>query len=190
MRPSILLLLVLARPLGAQRRLVPSDSVGSDSTLLGLSRTVLREGPHAPVRTTRPCDVVNVHDGDTLTCRGGMRVRLVGIDAPELSQEPFGRQAREALKALVPVGSRVELEEDVAPKDQYGRTLAYAWRSGLLINWVMIRAGWALELTYPPNVQYVDPLRDAQRRARDEGRGLWAERGFDCRPVDHRRGRC
>ncbi|MBI4419828.1 MAG: thermonuclease family protein [Gemmatimonadetes bacterium] len=194
----IVALVASAAPLPAQRRLVPSDSgpreqgAGGESgvAVLGLPAGVLREGPQEPVRETRPCEVVNVHDGDTLTCRGGTRVRLIGIDAPELSQRPYGQQARAALRSLAPVGSLVMLEADVEPRDRYGRSLAYVWRDSLQVNWVMIRAGWALQLTYPPNVQYVEQLRAGQRAARNEARGLWAERGFDCRPVDRRRGRC
>src|SRR3954471_14722415 len=47
--------------------------------------------------------VSDVHDGDTLTAqdRGRViKVRLEGIDAPELAH-PFGRQSRDALANLV-----------------------------------------------------------------------------------------
>jgi hypothetical protein len=44
--------------------------------------------------------------------------------------------------------------------------------------------------TFPLNVQYVDWFTDAERRARAEGRGLWAIGGFECRPVDRRQRRC
>jgi hypothetical protein len=38
----------------------------------------------------------------------------------------------------------------------------------------ILEAGWALLLTVPPNVRHVDRLRDAERRARERGAGLWA----------------
>jgi len=60
----------------------------------------------------------------------------------------------------------------------------------VLLNWRLVREGWAVVLTIPPNVQHVDWLVDAQRRARAENRGLWARGGFNCPPGDHRRGRC
>jgi len=58
------------------------------------------------------------------------------------------------------------------------------------VNWQMVRGGWAMLLTIPPNVRYSEAFVEAQRRAREAGAGLWAEGGFECRPSDRRRGRC
>jgi micrococcal nuclease len=129
-------------------------------------------------------------DGDTIDCEGVGRVRLIGMDTPERNQRPFGAQAAAALSQLMPRGSTVDFEPDIEPRDRYGRMLGYVWRDGSLINWVMVRQGWAVVLTYPPNVQYVDWLVAAQRGAREEQRGLWAVDGFACPPMAHRRGRC
>ncbi len=112
------------------------------------------------------------------------------MDTPELSQEPYGDLATEALAVLAPAGSTVELELDVEPRDRYGRLLAYVWAQGLLVNWALVRQGWAVVLTYPPNVQYVDSFTAAQQRAREDRVGLWGVDGFDCLPADRRRGRC
>jgi micrococcal nuclease len=147
-------------------------------------------GPLAPVRPTTPCVVTRIVDGDTLECDPGARVRLIGIDTPERSQPPFGGQATAALARLAPVGGTVELELDVEPRDRYGRLLAYVWVADTLVNWRLVRDGWALLLTYPPNVQYVEWFTRAQQRAREEQRGLWSSGGFDCPPVEHRRRRC
>ena len=49
------------------------------------------------------CVVERIADGDTFTCRDGRRVRLIGIDAPELAQGESGRQARAALRRLAPL---------------------------------------------------------------------------------------
>lgn len=147
-------------------------------------------GPPAPIRETSSCVISRIVDGDTIECSPGGRVRLIGMDTPELSQEPYGALAAEALASLAPRGSRVELERDVELRDQYGRLLAYVWVDGLQVNWALVRQGWAVLLTYPPNVQYVDWYTDAQRRAREDGVGLWAVGGFDCLPIERRRGRC
>jgi len=103
---------------------------------------------------------------------------------------PRARRLLSRRQIQVPACPDVQLEQDVEARDQYDRLLAYVWHDGMLVNWRMIREGWAVLLTYPPNVQYVDWLVDAERRAREEGRGLWATGGFACRPVDRRRGRC
>jgi endonuclease YncB( thermonuclease family) len=147
-------------------------------------------GPTQPVRATRPCVVTVIYDGDTIGCFRLGKIRLLGIDTPEYDQEPFGADARAALAALVAVGDTVQLEQDVDARDQYDRRLAYLWKDGKLVNWLLVSGGWAVQLTYAPNVQYVDWLTDAERRARDEHRGLWAHNGFDCRPVNHRAHRC
>lgn len=156
----------------------------------GNLRGIADPGPTSPRRATTSCTVARLTDGDGIVCEGGERVRLIGIDAPELDQEPFGQQAAAALRSLVREGSEVQLEQDVDARDRYGRLLAYVWVDGTLVNWRMVREGWAVLLTYQPNVQYVDWLIEAERRARDEGRALWATGGFGCRPSDHRDGRC
>jgi uncharacterized protein (TIGR02246 family) len=147
-------------------------------------------GPTNPWRETFSCTVSRVIDGDTIECAQIGRVRLIGMDTPESNQPPFGAQASAALAALIPVGAEVQLEPDVEARDRYRRLLAYVWIGHTMINWRMVREGWAVLLTYPPNVQYVDAFTDAERLAREEGRGLWATGGFDCRPVDHRGKRC
>jgi micrococcal nuclease len=147
-------------------------------------------GPTTPIRATRPCAVRVIIDGDTIECSRLGSVRLVGIDAPERDQAPFGASARAALLSIISLRDTVQLEFDVEGRDQYDRLLAYVWKKDSLVNWLLVRWGWAVQLTYPPNVQYVDWFTEAERRAREEGRGLWAVSGFDCRPVDHRAHRC
>jgi micrococcal nuclease len=137
------------------------------------------------------CVVARIVDGDTLVCAGGERVRLLLIDAPELSQAPFGAAARRALEALAPPGTWLGVEHDVRPIDRYGRTLAYLWLAdGRMVNEELLRAGVALVAVYPPNVRHVERLRAAVAEARAAGAGLWATTAFECGPADHRAGRC
>lgn len=146
--------------------------------------------PRAPIRETRACTIARIVDGDTFYCRGGLRVRLLGIDTPEMTQRPFGERARSALRELLPIGSKVLLERDVQTRDRYGRYLAYVWRDSVLVNWVMLRRGFAVLYTAPPNVQYVEHFQKAQRAAREEEAGLWSLVAFACEPSEHRHRRC
>jgi micrococcal nuclease len=148
------------------------------------------EGPAQAAREGRRCTVRRISDGDTFECTQVGRVRLIGMDTPELSQPPYGRQAAEALERLIPAGTVVLLEPDVTRRDRYDRTLAHVWRGDTLVNWVLVREGWAVLLTIPPNVQYADWLEVAQARAREERRGLWGTDAFRCPPQDARAGRC
>jgi len=141
-------------------------------------------------RRTEQCVVRRVADGDTLTCADGTRVRLIGIDSPERSQAEGFASARAALLRLAPIGDAVRLERDVVPTDQYGRRLAWVWSGDRLLNEVLVRDGWAVLYTVPPNVRYTERIALAQRQARAASAGLWATNGFDCLPRDRRRGNC
>lgn len=126
--------------------------------------------------------VVSVHDGDTLTVLIDGRtekVRLIGMDAPELAQLPWGEQARDALQALVE-GKTVRLETDITPRDPYKRLLGYVYAGERFVNLEMIRQGQAVMYTVPPNVAHVEEYRMAQAEARDAGRGVWDQK----QPLD------
>jgi micrococcal nuclease len=69
----------------------------------------------------------------------------------------------------------VRLEYDVEREDRYGRTLAYVWLGDELFNETLVREGYALVTTFPPDVKYVDRFVAAQRDAREHDRGLWGE---------------
>lgn len=168
-------------------RLSPACLIPCFVTLVacGRGRSVDRE----PVRSAA-CTVERVADGDTVTCTDGTRIRLIGIDAPELDQPPFGDRSRVALEALLPPGESARVELDVEARDDFGRTLAYLWHGDAMVNESMIRQGWAMAFRIRPNVRYRDRFRDAEQAARRETVGHWGTGGFACRPVEHRRGNC
>ena len=165
-----------------------STVAGSQQTLAGGAG--LPGGPSGPVRQPRACQVARIVDGDTIDCDPLGRIRLIGMDTPEADQDPFGDMATAYLAAIAPVGSQVGIEPDVESQDRYGRVLGYVWADGVMVNWALVRAGYAVLLTYPPNVQYVEWFQEAQEQARGEGVGLWGVGGFDCPPQAHRRRVC
>ena len=119
--------------------------------------------------------MLTVHDGNTLTMRidGHIeKVRLIGMEAPELTQTPWGRQARDMLKALAEDKS-VRLETDNTLRDQYKHLLAYVYVGEKLVNLEMLRQGQAVIHTVPPNVAHLEEYRKAQAEASGAGRGLW-----------------
>lgn len=152
----------------------PSTSVPGVGTALPLEETA---PPTAPERaTTRTC--VRVVDGDTVILDGGERVRLIGVDTPELHRQGtpvqyFARQASAFTRGLVQ-GRRVKLDHDREPRDKYGRTLGYLWlENGTFVNHEIIRRGYGFAYTRHP-FRYLDEFRLAERAAREEGAGLWA----------------
>lgn len=124
--------------------------------------------------------VVQVVDGDTIKVELDGTIytlRYIGIDAPETvhpSQpvEWMGPEASAANEALV--GNQVVcLERDVSETDHYGRLLRYVYVEDTFVNAEMVRLGYALVSTYPPDVRYQDLFLEMQQEARDAGRGLW-----------------
>jgi micrococcal nuclease len=169
-------------------------TVRSRFSLVFLSLTLSAEpfACAAQQRSRQPessCMVSHIVDGDTFHCRDGRKVRLTGIDSPEYGQT-FGSLARHALLKMLPPGTAARLERDVALTDRYGRLLAYVWVGSTLVNEAMVRDGWAVLYTVPPNVKYAERFSRAQKEARARGTGLWAQRGFDCLPSEFRRGAC
>jgi len=113
-----------------------------------------------------------VHDGDTVTCideaNHPQKIRLVGIDSPELNQ-PFGREASNALQQKL-VGGRVRVDGNA--RDQHGRLLGTLWVDERNINRELVNDGWAWVFGgFNPEPD----LLDAETAARKARRGLWSD---------------
>lgn len=141
--------------------------------------------------------VTEVNDGDTVSLKLKSvigiplqveRVRLIGIDAPELNQEPWGRKSKRHLKKLISeAGWMVHLELDVQERDKHGRLLGYLWtKQGYLLNERMIEDGFAVLFTLPPNIKYAERLTGAQDKARAAARGIWGKGGLRKSPHQWR----
>ncbi|MBE9127300.1 MULTISPECIES: thermonuclease family protein [unclassified Coleofasciculus] len=109
-----------------------------------------------------------------------VRVRLIGIEAPDLEQEPWGGEAKNRVEQLISeirgqqlVLQPVLLEADVQTKDSFGRWLAYVWHSGRLLNEQLVQEGYVLAAPRSPNDKYSDRLVRAQEYARIMGYGIW-----------------
>ena len=128
--------------------------------------------------------VVGVHDGDTLTQlvdgRQQVKVRLAGIDAPELAQ-PYGQQAKQALSGLV-FGKEARVES--AGPDRYGRTLGTVFVGAVNVNAALVEQGAAWVYRQYPH----DPmLPGLESQAQTAKRGLWALQSDQrCPPWDWR----
>ncbi|MBR4956258.1 MAG: thermonuclease family protein [Lentisphaeria bacterium] len=127
--------------------------------------------------------VLEVYDGDTLTVLAGQnkfRVRLFGVDAPEVLQE-YGIPARDRLRELI-LGQTVTVE--VLNVDQYGRAVAILRKNLQEINTEMVRSGAAWHY-----VQYAageTGLADAQKEAKNAKTGIW-QNNNPVPPWDYRK---
>lgn len=133
-----------------------------------------------------PADHVNergvvsqVVDGDTLRLADGRLVRFIGINAPELGhddrpEEPFAREARQALLDMLPPGAAVALRFGSERLDRYRRTLAHVYTAaGVSVEARLLSAGLAAHIVVPPNVWQWQCYRDAEAEARAAGKGAW-----------------
>ncbi|VTS03730.1 thermonuclease family protein [Tuwongella immobilis] len=130
-------------------------------------------------------EVVKVHDGNSIRVRPqGTRqtieLRLIGVDAPRKAtrdttgQEPWGTAAQQFLSLAV-TRKQVRIEFDVLETVSSDSTAkwAYVWLGERLLNEELLAAGHGVLVTNPPNVQYVDRLRVAQKVAREKQLGIW-----------------
>lgn len=140
-----------------------------------------------------PIEIISVTDGDTLEIKINNKtekLRLIGIDAPENKQEPFGQQAKNQLLQFISNGDNT-LELDIQERDQYGRILGYLYNNDQLVNLKMLESGWATVLTIPPNIKHVQDFLTAQKTAQAKQIGIWdSTNPLKCMPQDFRQGEC
>lgn len=145
--------------------------------------TTIASAPAAAI-TARPrgsyaAKVVSVTDGDTIRVRYQGRstpVRLIGLDAPELSpRECYGSQATSRMAQLTR-GGTVYIATDATQgnRDRYGRLLRHVYTpGGTSLALTMIQGGHAREYTYSRAYKGQYSHRRAQSSAKAARRGLW-----------------
>lgn len=117
--------------------------------------------------------VKRVIDGDTFLLQNSTRVRLIGIDTPEISdKECYSKKAKKKLRQLIK-GKRVRLKYDEDKWDKYDRKLAYVYKGKKFINKYMVVAGYAEVMIISPNNKKEAALNKARSRAKEKNRGIW-----------------
>lgn len=131
--------------------------------------------------------VERVVDGDTFIAQRGderLRVRLIGINAPESVQpdapvECWGPEASDELDALLPEGAEVRAAYQPRGRtDRFGRELWDVWtEDGRFVQAQLVRRGAALAVAYRPQVRHAPLLDRLESEARQAGRGLFDPAG-------------
>lgn len=116
--------------------------------------------------------VTEVIDGDTFKTESGSAVRLLGVNAPEMT-EPGGDIAKRFLSMMI-LNKQVRFERDITDKDDFGRLLRYVYYDNTFINAEIIRAGYAETRFYPPDTLYKNKLKELEKIAVRNSVGLWA----------------
>ena len=120
--------------------------------------------------------ITSITDGDTfkVQIKGEETiVRIACIDAPEMSDDPWGQKSKDALTGMLRIGSNINLvEHDV---DRYGRTVAEVYKGrGRNIGLSLVKKGYAEvyeEYSYQCDE---DKLIKFEKKAKRQGKGIWA----------------
>lgn len=131
-----------------------------------------------------------VIDGDTVVLARRGKVRLIGIDTPELGHDgavdqPFARRARDFLMALLrQQHGQIFLVYDQQRRDHYHRLLAHLFLpDGTSVEARILARGLATPLTIPPNLGFLDCYRVLSQEAIDTGTGIWSLPQYRVMPV-------
>jgi micrococcal nuclease len=124
---------------------------------------------------------IEVRLDDQAQARPIETIRLVGIDAPDLRQAPWGLASQQALAQQIE-GQRIELEWDrldetgQPERDRFGRLHASVWFEGKLTQAELLRSGWGLvqDQDVGHESSHMPSLQAAEAEARSLGRGLWS----------------
>ncbi|WP_417553089.1 thermonuclease family protein [Marinomonas fungiae] len=121
--------------------------------------------------------VQRIVDGDTLHLSDGRKVRLVGVNTPELDHEngrheAFALEAKQRLSSLA--GDQVYWQSAHESEDRYGRKLYYLFtKDRESIASQLLSDGLGYRIAVPPNIRYQDCFAKSEQIAREAKRGLW-----------------
>ena len=123
-------------------------------------------------------------DGDTLWLSGIGKVRLIGVDTPEVFSgvECYGRRAAAFVRRVLPLRSEVRYRLGAEERDRYGRALAYVWLDdGRFLNRLLLARGYAQTAHDPAQRRVCRRLRGGGSRGRAAGGSGCGQRTPACR---------
>lgn len=147
--------------------------------------TIESQVPHqVPFGYTTKTKVARVIDGDTFVTIDSTRIRLIGVDTPELSSadslyQYFAIRAKLYLDSLINQ-KIIKLTFETNTRDYFGRTLAYVWltnkegRDSLFIQAELLKRGYARIRYYPKGKRYYHIFYNLRRTAMKNNLGIWS----------------
>jgi endonuclease YncB( thermonuclease family) len=130
-----------------------------------------------PSGVSESVQVAKVVDGDTVHLTDGRKVRLIGVNTPELYSKPTAEegalQAKRALKSWIKESGDLQLYFGREPKDRYGRVLGYLYDGSHTLSQRLIQEGLGWAISVPPNDRLADCLFSSEKRPRSQGKGVW-----------------
>ncbi|SEM78432.1 thermonuclease family protein [Nitrosomonas marina] len=185
---ALLILLCLKTPTALGAEIFRSEDASgkvtySDKATNGAKPVQLSERTYRHLHRVK-----KVYDGDTIILENGKRVRLLGINTPEIESryragEPGGKMAKVWLQERLQ-GQKVYLEYDLEKQDKYKRLLAHLFMSdGTHINLELIKNGLAFVNIMPPNLRHAAQFERAQYLAEQHNLGIWGMARYRARTL-------
>jgi micrococcal nuclease len=134
--------------------------------------------------------VTRVFDGDTVMLEDGRKIRLLGINTPEVKHknqdtEAGGESAKRWLSNKL-INQKVRLVTDTEQTDKYKRTLAHLFTDKKEhINLQLVALGLATVNIYPPNLLYSEELTTAGNQAEKNKSGIWLLENYARIPLEN-----
>ena len=113
--------------------------------------------------------VNNVIDGDTFILKNGERIRLLGVNAPELGK--CGSTESKSLLTKLINNKLVRITE--TSRDYYGRLMGLIYIGAKPVNTEIIKQGWGRP-DYTKNSQN-EKMKTAYKDAKEQKRGIHSE---------------
>ena len=145
-------------------------------------------GSCTPEGASERVRVAKVVDGDTVHLTDGRKVRLIGVNTPELYSKPKAEegalQAKRQLYSWVKESESLQLFLGSEPKDRYGRVLGYLYDGTQTLSQRLIQQGLGWAISVPPNDRLADCLFSSEKRPRSLGLGVWSNAVAAAKGVD------
>jgi micrococcal nuclease len=113
------------------------------------------------------------------------KVRIIGIEAPDLQQSPWGKAAKQKLQTSIK-DNQIQLETKNLKSDRFDRILAHVWHDKTLVSEILVKEGYVLADTKYPH-KYDRRLNYAREYARLMELGIWQrDRAMRLTPQEFR----
>ena len=139
-------------------------------------------------RIDQYASVKRVFDGDTIQLSTGEKVRLIGVNAPEMhydtgTPDPYAKQATQFLRKKLQ-GKRVGIRYGQSRKDRYKRSLAHVFLKDENIQAELLRNGYAFNIAIPPDLWQQSCYQALESEAKKNHRGLWNLKHYEPLAVE------
>lgn len=127
--------------------------------------------------------IEKVHDGDTVNLTDGRKLRLIGINTPELARddrpaEAYAVEAKEYLQTFTEQSRQWQVRWGKQLQDKYGRWLGHVFIGDKNLNAEIIRQGLGSVIAIPPNQWALSCYQQQERQARNASKGIWGKPGI------------